>query len=98
MNKIKMSGAVLATAVGLMFATQSVMAQDTGSQKDQARQCAGLQQQGSSRRKQLNPGGRDHHADRRPLSTWIGGDMSALACERRLPDVFAVTRRDGGVI
>ena len=35
MNKIQMSGAVLATVVGLMFAAQPVLAQDSSSQKDQ---------------------------------------------------------------
>jgi len=35
MNRIKVSGAVLATVVGLMFAAQPMMAQDSSTQKDQ---------------------------------------------------------------
>ena len=36
MNRIKTSGAVLATVVGLMFAAQPVLAQDSSSQSSQA--------------------------------------------------------------
>jgi hypothetical protein len=36
MNKVKTSGAILATVVGLMFAAQPVLAQDNSSQSSQA--------------------------------------------------------------
>jgi hypothetical protein len=36
MNRIKTSGAVLATVVGLMFAAQPVLAQDSSSSSNQA--------------------------------------------------------------
>jgi hypothetical protein len=42
MNRIRTSGAVLATVVGLMFAAQPVLAQDSGSQSSQANvKCVG---------------------------------------------------------
>jgi hypothetical protein len=41
MNKIKTSGAVLATVVGLMFAAQPVLAQDTSSSNQASVKCVG---------------------------------------------------------